>query len=515
MRNIRQLLMIVLLLLTVLSVDIVISAEQCVSIDIIVDGKNSCKKDLVLIKNMGYLKARDISDIFGASLEYRKSENQIIYTWNTIDPDNRDAGKVVFTIGSEYVVMDGIKRKMRKSPQIIDGQSYIPLEAVITRAFESAVGVQIKWDFQKKSLWLAYKGNIAGIRKYCYDNYTRFVVELTEDLDYSLKREESSIDLFIKKGKLSFPETAAVSGMGAIKKIEVYEGAQGLRLILHTEENAAGHKVKKLPGPPRIVLDIEHLETEVREPPEPVDKLPPVPAGPAKRDKANIRDINLVVIDPGHGGKDPGAIGPRGTREKDITLSIANKLAKMIRQKLKIRVVLTRTHDTFVPLAKRTEIANAQDADIFISIHTNAALNPKSGGFEVYFLASETSDIEAQAVANMENSVLAMEENSEEMSRVSKILWSLTMNQFMNESSELSSFINRNVVKQTELEGRGVKQAGFYVMRGARMPAVLIETAFISNKNEERMLCRDNFQDKIAYAVCDAVADYKEWVRRK
>ncbi len=481
-------------------------AEKAVPIDVIVDEKISKKAELVLVKKMGYLKAGDIADIFNAALSYDKNTKEVLFKWLS---DDKNESIVKFVIGSYYVIMDGIKRKMMKYPHIIDGHAYIPLEAVITRAFESVVGAQVNWSFPKKTLWISYAGNIADVRCYSYSNYTRFVVELTVDMECKSSYSKNVLKLFISNGKLALPIEDFEVLDGVIKRVDINEMHQATEFLIDIEEGAGEYKIKKLPSPPRIIVDIEKSKEF-----ESVEKLPPAPAGPAKSDKVKITDIKLVVIDPGHGGKDPGAIGPRGTKEKDITLSIAKKLAKKIRQKLKIRTILTRTHDSFVPLAKRTEIANSQNADIFISIHANASLNPESRGFEVYFLSGETSDEEAQAVANMENSVLAMENHTREMNRVSKILWSLIMNQFMNESSELCCFIDKCVINKTGLINRGVKQAGFYVMRGARMPAVLVESAFLSNKKEEKLLNKNSFQEKITDAICDAVKEYKEWVRR-
>ncbi len=496
------------------------SEKKVISIDVVKDGKISKKINLYLINKMGYLSARDIAEVFKSNFNYNGKQKKIVFKWPAVKKEDNGNREVIFEIGSEYVVMDGIKRKMMKRPQIIDGHIYIPLEAIITRAFESVVGAQVNWNYSKKALWISYHGNIADVRGYSYGNYTRYVVELTKDLNYNIKKKNGFLELFIKQGALALPAEDIKIKEGVIVKIDISDDPDGVRFLINTTKDAGEYKVKKLPSPTRIVLDIEDKGKSVSEiksasETKPIDELPMAPAGPPKRDKANIKDIKLVVIDPGHGGKDPGAIGPRGTKEKEIVLNVAKKLARKIRKKLKIRTILTRSHDVFIPLAERTEIANSHNADIFISIHTNASLNPKSRGVEVYFLSEDTSDKEAQAVANMENSVMAMEDRSHEKNKVSRILWSLTMNQFMNESSELCGFTIRNAVNNTGLIHRGVKQAGFYVMRGARMPAVLIEIGFLSNKKEEKLLSRESFQEKMANAICNSIKEYRTWVRRR
>ncbi|MEA3507181.1 MAG: N-acetylmuramoyl-L-alanine amidase, partial [Elusimicrobiota bacterium] len=376
---------------------------------------------------------------------------------------------------------------------------------------------QILWSFEERTLWVSYKGNIADSRYYSYNDYTRFVIELTQKLDSSATGEGGVVKIVIDKARLSVPLKELNVNDGVIGDVKINEGEASTEFIVNLGPDAGDYEIKKLPSPPRIVLDIENTAAadKRREAEREMDRLPPSPIGPAKRDKVDITDIKLVVLDPGHGGKDPGAIGPRGTKEKDVVLEITKKAAAYIKKELKARVILTRTGDYFVPLSDRIEIANEKEADIFVSIHANASFNPESEGFEIYFLSNSASDREAQAVANMENSVVAMEEKTPNMSTVNSILWSLTMNQFLNESSELCSFINDDVIRSTGLTERGVKQAGFYVMKGARMPAVLVETAFLSNKREEKLLNDSGFQDKMARSISRALKEYRDWISRE
>ena len=262
--------------------------------------------------------------------------------------------------------------------------------------------------------------------------------------------------------------------------------------------------VEKLTGAP-VKEEVEEVSPVE---PEMTEHVPPL-------EEAKRARIKTIVIDPGHGGKDPGAIGPGGTKEKDVVLKIAHKLAKELHKNLKTRVILTRYHDIFLPLADRTAIANREKADLFISIHCNASLKSHTEGFEIYFLSEEASDEEAQAVANMENAVMALEEKKEKGDELSSILWSLAMNEFMNESSELCSLICFEVDNSLRVVGnRGVKQAGFSVLKGAKMPAVLVEAAFISNASGERKLSSSKFQKELAESICVGVTKYKEWVEK-
>ena len=224
--------------------------------------------------------------------------------------------------------------------------------------------------------------------------------------------------------------------------------------------------------------------------------------------------IKTIILDPGHGGKDPGAIGPHGLKEKDVVLKISKRLAAELEKKLDVNVYLTREDDRFVSLAERTKFANEKKADLFISIHANASLRPESEGFEIFFLSEKATDISAQTVANLENSVLALEDEKKQ-SEVGKILWSMVVNEHINESSELCGFILDAVEKTADIENRGVKQAGFYVLRGAEMPAVLVELAFISNPKEEKILKSKKFHKRMVSALCQGIENYKKLVEKK
>ncbi|MBI5286438.1 MAG: N-acetylmuramoyl-L-alanine amidase [Deltaproteobacteria bacterium] len=221
--------------------------------------------------------------------------------------------------------------------------------------------------------------------------------------------------------------------------------------------------------------------------------------------------LQTIVIDPGHGGEDTGAIGPSGVKEKDITLILAKRLEEIISSHLKIKVILTRTDDTFVSLEERTAIANRSKADLFISIHTNAAFRRTASGVETFFLSFEASDDDARRVAAFENGVIALEEApSGDTDELKAILWDLTQTEFLNESSQLAVMVQANLYKEMGGEDRGVKQAPFLVLMGATMPAILVEVGFITNPDEEKRLTSAIVQDAIANALFRSIAGFEE-----
>ncbi|MBO7611408.1 MAG: N-acetylmuramoyl-L-alanine amidase [Elusimicrobia bacterium] len=225
--------------------------------------------------------------------------------------------------------------------------------------------------------------------------------------------------------------------------------------------------------------------------------------------KEIAKDAKVIVLDAGHGGHDPGAIGPHGTKEKDINLAIVLQLERIFKKDRNYKVILTRKDDTFIPLVERANIANKNKADLFISVHCNANLKRTASGFEIYFLSEKASDKEAISTETLENSVIALEDKSDEKKTVlQNMLWSLVVNEYINESSELSSFVIAEASGRLKIPNRGIKQANFYVLRGTQMPSVLVETAYISNYTEEAKLNTSGFQKAAADSIYEGVKKY-------
>ena len=241
----------------------------------------------------------------------------------------------------------------------------------------------------------------------------------------------------------------------------------------------------------------------------PKDKVSPELLKKLKNDREKWL-IDKIVIDPGHGGRDPGTIGVRGSYEKDVVLGIAKKLKKLLEKKLKVQVFMTRENDTYISLKERTQFANEKQAKLFISIHANWNRNSKLKGTSTYFLGLAKSD-EAVEIAQRENEVIKYDDGAQNsgLSEENIILATMAQNAYNKESQDLANMIQESLAKHTGLRNRGVKQAGFYVMVGASMPNVLIETAFMSNKKEERWLKSPSFQQKVAQGIYESVKEFK------
>lgn len=225
------------------------------------------------------------------------------------------------------------------------------------------------------------------------------------------------------------------------------------------------------------------------------------------------RNVQVIMLDPGHGGKDPGAVGPKlKTTEKAVNLAVALKLKKLLEQELGLTVLMTRSDDRFVSLGDRTKFANEHRADLFVSIHANASRDSKAKGAETYYLATAmTSD--ARAVEALENQVVELYEGGATAKKkyddLDFILSDLSQTEHLESSNELASNIQLNLVAGSGFYDRGVKQANFYVLRGAFMPSVLVELGFLSNPDEERILSTPEYQDRLARTILEGIKRFK------
>ncbi|WP_232319751.1 N-acetylmuramoyl-L-alanine amidase [Prosthecochloris sp. HL-130-GSB] len=229
--------------------------------------------------------------------------------------------------------------------------------------------------------------------------------------------------------------------------------------------------------------------------------------------------FDTIVLDAGHGGKDPGAIGPAGTQEKTVVLNIVRELGGLIQKEWPdVKVVYTRSDDTFIPLKDRGKIANRHDGKLFVSVHCNAAKNRSAKGAEVYILGPHKND-DALEVAMMENAVIKQEADYEEryrgFSEEYTIISSLAQNAFTLQSTEAARYVLEGMQEKTKLNDRGVRQAGFVVLWTPSMPSILVEAGYLSNHEEERVLRQKSTQQAIAKGIFNGLDRYREQYERQ
>ncbi len=219
--------------------------------------------------------------------------------------------------------------------------------------------------------------------------------------------------------------------------------------------------------------------------------------------------LRTIVIDPGHGGSELGATAPNGVTEKDIALDIAQRLRDLIRERLGLQVHLTRESDYDVALESRTEKANNLQADLFISIHANSYRGRGVRGAETYFLSDKATDDDARRVAALENDALGLESSAQGDTGLQLLLWDMAQTLHLRESSVLAEAIQTELNRLAGTGNRGIKQAPFRVLRGADMPAVLVEVGFLSNPAEAELLADPRYRQRIATALFNSLEQYR------
>ncbi|MBI5676609.1 MAG: N-acetylmuramoyl-L-alanine amidase [Nitrospirae bacterium] len=272
------------------------------------------------------------------------------------------------------------------------------------------------------------------------------------------------------------------------------------------------------PGTVRIVIDLQKLKSfyafTMEDPHKLVIDVYAEEAHlPEKKDAAKKEFIGIkkIVIDPGHGGQDPGAIGPGGLREKDIVLDVGRELGKILKEEYHMDVIFTREKDVFVPLNERTDIANQQKADFFISIHANASPRRAARGIETYFLGSNNDDGSLRVAARENN--ISIDKMRRLRGDLQMILADLRRSYKIEESGIFARNVQDSMVSTLRknysgIENLDVKQALFYVLIGAEMPSILVETSFISNHEEEKRLSNPGYRKKIAESIARGVSAY-------
>jgi len=385
--------------------------------------------------------------------------------------------------------------EMPVPPTVIDGHPYVALQ-FFQGYLGKAADLDVIWDpagrvltvrpTQHTVIGVALSvANVQGISK--------VVVTLTGPADYTIIKDQTAYTIRFKT-QIRPPFATQMYDDPYVAKA-TFSGSD-FRLDLKTAD--AGADAYKLENPFRIVLDFHKVA--------PVPGALPLVIVPSKPVEAP--GIHTIVIDPGHGGKEVGAIGPDGLMEKDATLTLCRKLADNLETRLRTRVILTRTDDSVVPLDQRTAIANQYKADLFLSVHMNAAVVKGAHGSETYFLSLEASDELAKKAAEVENAsgkaVVAAGSSDLKL-----ILWDLAQQAYLNESSRFAQAVQEEMNRATGVQNRGVKQAPFKVLVGATMPAALVEVAFITNPEEEVKLKSDAFQKLVVDALTTAIERYK------
>lgn len=427
------------------------------------------------------------SDESGESITLRIGDKDVV-----IGP-----GNAIVTVGDSIV-------SLSQPPSRGEGGLQVPVD-FLKKTYGDLLGYAFEWHPETSRLTIVRRGNrelAVTLDVVHLQGMTTVVLQFPEEPRYQIDRSQPGlITVQMMSDRLTPPPAKEVQDP-LVQGVTVEP--QQVRIQLSSGAQAESYVLE---NPFRLVFDI-HPTSAVEVPTQPAERTQR-PAG-----------VHTIVIDPGHGGTETGAIGPGGVLEKDLTLEFARELAGKL-GRLGVSTVLTRSEDASLPLDMRTAIANQNKADLFISIHLNSSLGAGAHGTETYFLSPQATDARAARSAATENTAAPQGGASTaagaagapgaaaEQQDVDLILWDLAQSHHLAESQRFANMIQGELNQALQITDRGVKQAPFRVLKGATMPAVLVELGFISNPDEEKKLQDSGYRDQLLDALVTAIARYR------
>jgi len=476
----------------------------------VVHGKE--KKDIPVYNRQGtiYIPVRQFADFLGVNYNLLQGEEMIRFHFPQSD--------LIVTYKNPYLILESKERtqsvvQLPTSTYLINNQVYIPLKYSL-KTLEKVLGTKIEFlepgtlninEIKKEESVLAVNNNL-NLTLLTIDqkaNGTLIRVKSNKKIpSYASSFKDGVLNIKLRGVNLDPDKIKIPDGKGVIKEIKSRNAGKDAELQIFVTKEYTASEVLNIDNSNDLMITIHNKIFSKRE--------------NKNKDKW---DFDVIVIDAGHGGKDVGAVGINGVREKDVNLGVALKLGKLLEKNMTdVKVVYTRSNDTFIELYKRGKIANENGGKLFISIHCNST--PKkptdATGFEVYLLRPGRTK-EAIQIAARENGVIQYEDNPKRYQRLTDenfILVSMAHSSYMKYSEKFSDFLDKEFSNERDENSRGIKQAGFYVLVGASMPSVLIETGFLSNSHDAAFLKSDKGQSRIAESVLKAIQKYREYYQQ-
>lgn len=502
------------------------------SFNAVVEGKVRDAIDGYKAGSTLYLDAQSLGKLLGGSVHWYPVSGRVELSLR---------GRSMRFLLEDRDVVAGDKTFMMQVPlKVRASRAFIPFSFIESEDFLRWAGVDVHLDAKTRTISVDKRGTVGPARVFTYGGRTRVALHLAPGATWKASpRGVGGVDVVSDFG--------VAEGEGAVdvedEVVDSYVLKQEARLARLTIKFAGkGQKWKaaELEDPRRVVVDVYEpgAEPDAETPadvkpakPKAVAAAPKAAAAAAADDEdddearpakakadepaATRPKRRLIVIDAGHGGKDPGALGSRGAYEKDMNLAAALELARVLRERGDMEVLLTRETDVFVPLSERSDLANAREADLFVSLHCNAHRRKTERGFEIYSVSETASDPEAEALAAKENASLEYEGKNVQDETAKMILLAMTKTEMINDSAAFAALATKALDKRLDVDNRGAKQAGFYVLRGTHAPAILVEMGFLTNSSDEAQLGSRAFRRKMAEGLAAGIADYakrKGWL---
>ena len=439
-----------------------------------------------------YISAKDLAHSFTSKL-YENTERKKLVLYIA-------GRKIKISGNSSYIMIDDKPYQMPQITRVESNDLYVPAEDFLG-ILKATILPGINFDSRKEFLDIdIIRFNITGIHIDVKSNGT--IIRLTTKKPFS----ERNISSFINKHGWYYLTVAGAmvdtttinAGLsrGIVRRIESDQIGKTAQVAFKLGKEVISHEWYQSLDPNEIVITLR------------------TPLGKVDEYIEDVKErwrLDTVVLDAGHGGKDPGSQGKYGTKEKDVVLDITKRVGRLLEKNAGIKVVYTRDEDVFVPIIDRTKMANDTNGKLFVSVHANANKNRKIQGFETYLLRPGKSE-DAIEVASRENAVIKLEEKTgqyDNLTGENLIMATMAQSMFMKESEDLAAIIQMELDKRLNTPNRGVKQAGFYVLIGASMPNVLVEVGFISNPAEEKKLKQAVHKQRIAESIYEGIKHFK------
>lgn len=410
---------------------------------------------------------------------------------------------ITFSAFTPYIQINKSIYQMLNEVRYPNGEFYVPLQGLLDGFTASGINT-VSYDPSTRTLFVVIRPpNIIRISNTADDGNVKLVLHTTESFDQDNienKVEQDWVYITIRGGILDTDQNLGFEQIPQVFELVPAQISRNqARLSLHVAPNVTLESVQANPEKAEILISLKTLSTA------PANVLTGLIS---EREKWKI---DTIILDPGHGGKDPGCVGAGRLYEKNITLNIAQYIKTELQRRIDVNVLLTRDKDRFIPLKERTKIANQSGGKLFISIHVDANRVKSLRGHTVYFLGPAKTDA-ARQVAQFENSVIQLEESQKDYAGLSDaafILAANLQNSYNKESQHLASIIDDEIKRESGSQSHGVRQAGFYVLYGASMPNILIETGFMTNTYDRQNLSTDYFQKILANAITEGIIQFK------
>lgn len=462
----------------------------------VVNQRENTEDELKVLDNtpVEYCSVKDLARVLSTSIyENIEREKIVLYLGEH---------RVKISAGTSFLVIDDIVYQIPTPAIFVGGDIYLPTNAlfqILHKTILPSVSYIVK---DKQLVIIPTEYNIQSVQ---VDEKANGTIIRIKTLKKFKKKEISAFlhkngwfYLTIQGGVADSTNILKTDTRGIVKKISMDQLEGGLQLAFFLRSEIERHEFYQNKKTKEIVITLW---------------------APLSKSVARIKEvksqweIDTIVLDAGHGGKDPGTIGKYGTQEKAIVLDIVKRIGGLLTKNTNVKVIYTRDEDVFIPLWQRTKIANEKKGKIFISVHANGNRNRRAYGYETYLLRpGKTQD--AIDVAARENAAIKYEESRngkyKELTDEGQILATMAQSMFMKESESLAAQIQQELEKEIKSQNRGVKQAGFYVLIGASMPNVLLEAGFLTNPEEEKKLRTKKYRQKIANAVYRAIIEFKK-----